>query len=72
MILVVVLCVCGLEDYIKVFKFFIKRNFVFNVELGIVCLENGKYLVLCNVVSWILEDIIWVFESLDIKGNIRL
>lgn len=67
-----VLCVFGLEDYIKVFKFFIKKNFVVNVKFVIRCLQNGKYLVLCNVISWILEDIKWVFDSLDIKGNIIL
>lgn len=72
MILVVVLCVRGSEDYIKAFKYFIKRNFALNVELGTGRPENGKYLVLCNVVTRIPEDIIWVFESLDIKGNIRL
>lgn len=69
---VVVLCVRGSEDYIKAFKSFIKRNFALNAELGTGRPENGKYLVLCNVVSRIPEDIIWVFESLDIKDVKRL
>lgn len=67
-----VLCVYGLEDYKKVFEFFMKKYLVVNVEWVNRFLQNEKYLVLCNVVSWILEDIEWVFESLDLKGNIRL
>lgn len=64
-----VLCVHGSEDYIKAFKSFIKKNFAVNVEWVTRRPENGKYLVLCNVISRIPEDIKWVFDSLDIKGN---
>lgn len=65
-----VLCVYGLEDYIKVFECFMKKYLVLNVEWVIRLLQNEKYLVLCDVVSWILEDIEWVFENLDLKGKI--
>lgn len=67
-----VLCVHGSEDYVKAFKSFIKKNFAHNVEMKTKRPQNGKYLVLCDVVSRIPEDIKWVFESLDIEGKIRL
>lgn len=64
---VMVLCVPGSEDYIKAFKSFIKKNFAVNVKFVTRRPQNGKYLVLCNVISRIPEDIKWVFDSLDIK-----
>lgn len=64
---VMVLCVHGSEDYIKAFESFIKKNFAVNVEWVARRPQNGKYLVLCNVISRIPEDIKWVFDSLDIK-----
>lgn len=67
-----VLCVRGSEDYRKAFISFIKKNFTLNVEWVIRPPQNKKYLVLCDVVSRIPEDIEWVFESLDLKGNTTL
>lgn len=67
-----VLCVRGSEDYRKAFISFIKKNFTLNVEWVIRPPQNKKYLVLCDVVSRIPEDIEWVFESLDLKDVKRL
>lgn len=67
-----VLCVHGSEDYKKAFESFMKKYLAVNVEWVNRPPQNEKYLVLCNVVSRIPEDIEWVFESLDLKGNTRL
>lgn len=69
MILVMVLCVHGSEDYIKAFECFMKKYLALNVEWVTRPPQNEKYLVLCDVVSRIPEDIEWVFENLDLKGK---
>lgn len=64
---VMVLCVHGSEDYKKAFESFMKKYLAVNVEWVNRPPQNEKYLVLCNAVSRIPEDIEWVFESLDLK-----
>lgn len=71
-ILVMVLSIAGSADYKDAFEFFAKTEMNLNIKWATTKKGAGKYLLLCNVVTRIPEDINHVLHKLSLKGKTTL
>lgn len=65
-----VLCADKTANYKDAFKTFAHKKLDLNIQWCNSQEECGKYLLLCNVITRIPEDIDWVLKELDLDGKI--
>lgn len=69
LIKVKVLCQGGTYNYKEAFSYFAKCKMNVPVILDTNWTQNGKYILLCDVVSRIPRDVTHVIETLDLNGK---
>lgn len=66
---VLVLCTENTAGYKDAFKKFAQKKIGLNIQWLSRQEEDGKYLLLCNVITRIPEDVKWVLNQLDLDGK---
>lgn len=64
-----VLCVENTAGYKDAFKKFAPKKIGLNIQWLSRQEKSGKYLLLCNIITRIPEDVEWVLNQLDLNGK---